>query len=240
MSLRIKNWSKFQHFKDRKPPWIKLYRDILDDLDWHDLDPLAAKCLVMIWVIASEDDGRIPDLRKLAFRLRVPENQMKSIVSKLSHWLEQDDIKVISERYQDDLPETERETERELEKETEVEKEKEAKYLSRGTRLPENWNPRPEDGLNEIELAKFRDYWRSVAGQKGVKRDWDATWRNWLRNSKQWVSGSNGKDTVPETFRIGHPKGLVKFEPERPKLSDEQLRERAEFVKSALKNFGIS
>lgn len=111
---------------------------------------------------------------------------------------------------------------------------------SRGTRLPENWNPRPEDGLNEIELAKFRDYWRSVAGQKGVKRDWDATWRNWLRNSKQWVGGSNGKDTAPETFRIGHPKGLVKFEPERPKLSDEQLRERAEFVKSALKNFGIS
>ena len=238
MSLRIKNWSKFQHFKDRKPPWIKLYRDILDDLDWHDLDPLAAKCLVMIWVIASEDDGRIPDIRKLAFRLRVPENQMKSIVSKLSHWLEQDDINMISERYQDDLPETETETETELEKEKEKEIEIEAKQSSRGTRLPENWNPRPEDGLNEIELEKFRDYWRSVAGQKGVKRDWDATWRNWLRNSKQWVGGSNGKATAPETFRIGHPKGVVKFEPDRPPLSDEQKREREEFVKKTLQNFG--
>jgi hypothetical protein len=120
MSFKIKNWSKFQHFKDRRPPWIKLYRDLLDDIDWHELDPLAAKCLVMIWLIASEDDGRLPDLKKLAFRLRLPENQIKSIVSKLSHWLEQDDITMISERYQDDLPETERETEKEREKETDI------------------------------------------------------------------------------------------------------------------------
>lgn len=234
MSLRIKNWSKFQHFKDRKPPWIKLYRDILDDLDWHDLDPLAAKCLVMIWVIASEDDGRIPDIRKLAFRLRVPENQMKSIVSKLSHWLEQDDINMISERYQDDLLETETETELEKEKKIEIE----AKQSSRGTRLPENWNPRPEDGLNEIELEKFRDYWRSVSGQKGVKRDWDATWRNWLRNSKTWNGSLKQTEKKSDTFRIGHPKGVVKFEPDRPPLSDEQKREREEFVKKTLQNFG--
>lgn len=44
--MRIKNWSKFQHFKDRKPPWVKLYRDILDDIEWHELDPLAVKVLV--------------------------------------------------------------------------------------------------------------------------------------------------------------------------------------------------
>ena len=38
MTYRIKGWVKFQHFKDRRPPWIKLYRDILEDPDWHDLD----------------------------------------------------------------------------------------------------------------------------------------------------------------------------------------------------------
>ena len=51
--MKIKNWSQFQHFKDRRPPWIKLYRDILDDIEWHELDAKSAKVLVMLWLIAS-------------------------------------------------------------------------------------------------------------------------------------------------------------------------------------------
>lgn len=27
----------------------------------------------------------------------------------------------------------------------------------------------------------FRDYWKAQPGQKGVKADWEATWRNWCR-----------------------------------------------------------
>jgi len=118
--MKIKNWTKFQHFKDRRPPWVKLYRDILDDFEWHELDPLAAKVLVMLWLIASEDDGRIPDTKTLAFRLRLTEIKTKEIVIKLSHWLEQDDINVISNGYQLDSTETETETEGEKEKETKV------------------------------------------------------------------------------------------------------------------------
>jgi hypothetical protein len=116
--MKIKNWNKFQHFKDRKPPWVKLYRDLLDDIEWHELDPKAAKVLTMLWLIASEDDGNIPSTKQLAFRLRMPEKETEVCISKLSHWLEQDDINTISERYQDDALETERETEKEREKET--------------------------------------------------------------------------------------------------------------------------
>jgi len=116
--MKIKNWSKFQHFKDRRPPWVKLYRDILDDLEWHELDPLAAKVLVMLWLIASENDGRIPDNKTLAFRLRLTELKTKEIIIKLSHWLEHDDINAISEGYQCDRPERETERETETEKET--------------------------------------------------------------------------------------------------------------------------
>lgn len=112
--MKIKNWHKFQHFKDRKPPWIKLYRDILDDVEWHELDAQSAKILVMLWLIASEDDnGCLPSLKSLAFRLRVSETVIKSTVYKLSHWLNHEDIDAISSRYQDDAPETERETETE-------------------------------------------------------------------------------------------------------------------------------
>jgi hypothetical protein len=113
VTYRIKNWHKFQHFKDRKPPWVKLYRDILDDLDWHELEPKAAKVLVSLWLISSEDDGYLPEVKKLAFRLRMSEANTLDVLSKLSHWLEQTDIEPISGGYQDDAPETEGETETE-------------------------------------------------------------------------------------------------------------------------------
>lgn len=62
---------------------------------------------------------------------------------------------------------------------------------TRGTRLPDDWEPdigaAMAEGLSEArahrEGHKFRDYWRSIPGQKGVKLDWPATWRNWCRNA---------------------------------------------------------
>jgi phage terminase Nu1 subunit (DNA packaging protein) len=30
----------------------------------------------------------------------------------------------------------------------------------------------------------FVDYWIAQPGQKGVKTDWDATWRNWMRRKQ--------------------------------------------------------
>lgn len=118
MKLRIKNWAKFQHFKDRRPPWIKLYRDILDDPDWFALDGDSAKTLVMLWLIASEDDGFLPDTKKLVFRLRTTEQEVIRIVDNLSPWLEEVDSrddKTISPRYQDDAPEKRQRRDRERE-----------------------------------------------------------------------------------------------------------------------------
>jgi hypothetical protein len=61
----------------------------------------------------------------------------------------------------------------------------------RGTRLPDEWQPSeavrewakeafPAVDLERV-LAEFVDYWRGVPGQKGSKLDWDATFRNRVR-----------------------------------------------------------
>ena len=121
MTLRIKGWEQFQHFKDRRPPWIKLYRDILDDPDWHELSDKASKTLVMFWLIASESEGYLPELKKLAFRLRTTEKALNQVVSELTHWLDN----TISPRYHGDTPERAGE-EREVETEVETEKEGES------------------------------------------------------------------------------------------------------------------
>ena len=185
--MQIKHWKKFQHFKDRKPPWVKLYRDLLDDLDWHELDAQSSKVLVMLWLIASEDDGRIPPTKTLAFRLRMTEKQTNDCLNKLSHWLVQDDISTISERYQDDSLETERETEKE--KETETKRGTKGSRLSTDFVLPEDWTEFCQTERPDLNPQKvfdgFKDYWIAKAGAAGVKLDWQATWRNWVRNQRQ-------------------------------------------------------
>lgn len=63
----------------------------------------------------------------------------------------------------------------------------------RGTRLPDEWMPDEafarQEGLSASdcmkEADKFRDYWKGQPGQRGVKTDWAATWRNWVRKSAE-------------------------------------------------------
>jgi hypothetical protein len=142
---RIKNWAKFQHFKDRRPPWIKLYRDILDDKEWHKLDPIAAKDLVSFWLIASEYDGELPDIETLAFRMRRPESDVLSSVSSLSHWLDQVDITLMSScHHVAPVADVSDHQERETEGETETEKEE------RSPRKREPAISRPEDVAEQV------------------------------------------------------------------------------------------
>jgi hypothetical protein len=67
---------------------------------------------------------------------------------------------------------------------------------ARGCRLPEAWAPEDGDWLASVdalggdvaatnELDRFRDYWRAVPGAKGLKLDWPATWRNWVRRASE-------------------------------------------------------
>jgi hypothetical protein len=197
--MRIKNWDRFQHFKDRKPIWIKLYRDLLDDLNWHELDPKSAKALVMIWLIASEDLGILPETKTLAFRLRMSEKETKEVVTRLSSWLEQDDINAISEGYQDDMPEKRRE-------ETKKEKEIEA---------PEGVSQQVWESFVKQRKTKKAQVTDLVIN--GIKKEADkAGWtmdmalneiivRNWVSFKAEWVAKPENKadqvfTTVPSRF----------------------------------------
>jgi hypothetical protein len=85
---------------------------------------------------------------------------------------------------------------------------------TRGSRLPADWKPsqrlldwaRSEASQVDPrrETAKFRDYWQAQPGQRAVKRDWDATWRNWMRKAAE--AGSSpirrpARDEIPEAWR---------------------------------------
>ena len=71
--LRVKNWERFQHYKHARPIWIKLYRDILDDVTYQGLPDSAQALLVSIWLLASETGNAIPaSSAALGWRLRRP------------------------------------------------------------------------------------------------------------------------------------------------------------------------
>jgi uncharacterized protein YdaU (DUF1376 family) len=82
------------------------------------------------------------------------------------------------------------------EPEPEPYKKEEAKASSKkGSRLPRDWSLPQEwadwslaQGMDELssrrEADRFRDYWVSAPGQRGVKLDWQAVWRNWVR---KWI-----------------------------------------------------
>lgn len=74
--------------------------------------------------------------------------------------------------------------------------------VSRGTRLPDDWQPSDADlkfasnlGLAlyaiDIEATKFRNYWTNRTDQQSRKRDWSRAWQNWILNVKP-NGGPNG------------------------------------------------
>jgi uncharacterized protein YdaU (DUF1376 family) len=62
------------------------------------------------------------------------------------------------------------------------------KRLANDFDMPDSWGEFCEKERSDLIPIKvfeqFKDYWVAQAGQKGVKLDWDATWRNWVRNTK--------------------------------------------------------
>ncbi len=86
------------------------------------------------------------------------------------------------------------------EPEPEPEEKKKPAASKKGTRIPEDFEPdlqaavdaglRPERALTEA--AKFKDYFKAAPGQKGVKLDWAATWRNWFRSAIERQGGPRG------------------------------------------------
>jgi hypothetical protein len=113
------------------------------------------------------------------------------------------DADVTSPSRHRDAPETETETEEEKLEAIASSK----KTDPRGTRLPSDWEPNPFTGktaemvaawpcgMLERELSKFRDHFAKTPGARGRSLDWNASFRNWLRNADE-RKPSNGRSNT--------------------------------------------
>jgi uncharacterized protein YdaU (DUF1376 family) len=120
------------------------------------------------------------------------------------------------------------------------------KENKKGSRLSQDWfltkslgdwatQERPDLDVRQV-AEQFKDYWIAQPGQKGVKLDWDATWRNWVRNTKAVKANpaDNIRLTVPPSNEPNHV--LLKIEADRKKAvppSLETLARMAELRRKA-------
>lgn len=74
---RIKNWTQFQHYKDRSPEWIKLHFAILASEDWAMLADASKLLAVVCMLVASRHGGMVPNkpayLKRIAYLDEVPD-----------------------------------------------------------------------------------------------------------------------------------------------------------------------
>jgi DnaA N-terminal domain len=59
--LAVNGWREFQHYRERRPPWIKLHASILENHAFARLTDRDKGTLPYIWLLASRHDNKIPN-----------------------------------------------------------------------------------------------------------------------------------------------------------------------------------
>lgn len=117
--LSIKNFTLYQHYKDRRPPWVKLHASVLDDYAFACLQDASKAHLMLLWLLASQCDNKIPyDLAWIARKLgSTSPVDIEELISLGFIEVSDDASKLIAPRKRIAMVETEGETETEGEKE---------------------------------------------------------------------------------------------------------------------------
>lgn len=90
--------------------WIKVYTKILENPKVGQLDDKTWRIMMELFLVAGEtfDDGRLPDIKTIAWKLRRTTNEIKSALQKLEEIgtvTLTDDYVLISKEFFDDIPE---------------------------------------------------------------------------------------------------------------------------------------
>lgn len=172
--MKVRNWDKFQPtMKDRNVIWIKLYRQILEDYEWHNLSSDSKATLIEILLLASENNGQLPEIHKIAFRLRKTEDFINKQISLLSHWLQLDNNLITT-----------------CEQDVALEKSREEK--SKDVRFDDFWNSLLSK--RRVNKKGCLEKWK----KQGLDDEADKI-INWVRTmnlSKEWKEGFNPSPEV--------------------------------------------
>lgn len=210
MRLRIKNWSEFQHYKDRCPPWIKLHTRILSSKDWVTASDSERVLAIACMLIASQSmDGSFdwdPEYIQRVAYLKSKPNPDFLIKTGFLEVLQADasEMQAYDSTLQADATKRRGEKNRE-----EKEKEKKKKTLFRNSDV---FDPKIfREKLKDWSEDKCKYFYKSALNwsdqDNNMKINWIAAVRNWdNREPEKWKNYQKS---------IGVPR--------HQKLTDEQI-----------------
>jgi hypothetical protein len=200
--MSVVGWDKFQHYKDRDPPWIKLYRDLFTCESWVLGTDTSRLVQVASLLLAARYRNATPFQWALVRRvanLDCTEKQFNEAINHLvsTNFLEIQEVPAAvpspvhtaSKVLATCTSETE-----ERREEGEAEKSKTRASARPTKRCPADfeldaelrtWAAENFAGVKvDAETAAFRDH-----EYKSAKTDWRAAWRTWIRNAAKFSNG---------------------------------------------------
>ena len=193
-------------------PWFRLYSEFAHDPKIQMLPEAMQRRYVMLLCLRCSETLETLHETEIAFQLRLDEAQLletkqlfisKNFIDK--HWkiLNWDKRQFVSDsstmrvrKYRDKKKQDSNDDETLPKRpsnavDTDTDKKQNRNKL--GSRLAQDWvlmkswgdwaqQERPDLDVRKV-ADQFKDYWIAQPGQKGTKLDWEATWRNWVRNT---------------------------------------------------------
>jgi hypothetical protein len=215
MNIVLPGWSDLQHYKDRDPTWVKLYRDILTTESWV-LGTDASRLVQIACILLAARYQNATPLNFALFRkvasLDLTERQFTESIEYLSchKFLE---IQGEAHSASTTLAECSSEKRRE-EKRRGEERQKAARNCPDDFGLTDEMREWASKECPQIDIdretATFKDYTFATP-----RSDWLKTWRNWMRKAKpangrpltkyeqsmkaleEWGSNDTGTDQAP-------------------------------------------
>lgn len=197
MYFRVKNFERFQHYKDRNPVWIKFYNELLDDYEFGRLSDASKWHLCAIWLLASRYNNRVPlDSKWIQGRINATDKVDLNALEKAG----------FIERITDDIPEEIQcrsnllaETEKPAMPEKEREREKEKEHTGAARFVPptlEQVSAYVKQAGLSVDAEAFVDHFTSngwKVGGKTTMKDWESAVRNWHRRQR----GNGSTESIP-------------------------------------------
>lgn len=214
-TIIIKNWDHFQHYKDRRPPWIKFHVDVLQDYAFNMLASASKAHLMLLWLLASRYDNKIPadNMERLRWEIGCADLDLNPLVSHGFIIIKGIDAGALLADDSKPVQVAIVETETEEEKKTEGEQEKEALSLS-----SDQSSKSPTKSTSNLKPAFYRfwDVWGNAGGRKVDKsRSYDAFRAAYQRST----------ETLPHIFAA-----ILETAVDRQAADREELKRAGEFV----------
>ena len=200
--FEIKNFSKYQHYSNRNPPWVRLYYSILDDPEFIALSEVDRSRYLALTLVASRCANRVKnDAEYLKKMLRIDSKPDLTNLFNSGFLLASRKRSATSKRKQNQTTEESISEESSTEVQSSTDKTRKRSVASECPTDFELTDQRRvyanSKGIDDVDGTW--EHFRSHHEAKGSKfKNWDAAWRTWCLSPLQ-KKGPQGLMEYDET-----------------------------------------